>query len=475
MKKSTIRIVIGLISISLFGLSFIQFIWIRDSINLTAQNFNDKVNKVVIGAKLLIEEEADYQQGAIQDLSELSDQNRSIFQIDIDPLTDLLSPKVNEDRFRSRSWRIDPETAFDNIDVSKLDQYLQRTFRDQHVNLAYEYGVYSYTIENYTIINGSHAVILGEEVQGTDLQVETGLDRSRYQIDIFTTDNSSPPGQIRVFFPKRTSYLISTALPSLISSLLFTGLILFCFIYTITVIMTQKKMSIMKTDFINNMTHEFKTPIATISLATDSILSPKVLGDMRKIKRFINIIKEENKRMLGQVEKVLQIGQLDKKDLQLKISTILINDLVGAAVDHSSLTVNKRGGKISVKLDPNVHDIEGDENHISNVIHNLLDNANKYSPDKPMILVETTKHKTAVEIKVTDNGIGMSKEELKRIFDRFYRVSTGNLHDVKGFGLGLSYVRAMLDAHGGKIDVSSELGKGSTFSVYFPFRNVTKS
>jgi len=473
MKRPAIHIIIALISVSLVGLAIIQFIWIKGSVNLTAQNFNDKVNTVLNRAKLFLEEDADYQEGATQDLSQLGEQNRSIFRIDRDPVSDFLAPKLSKNRFRNMSWRLDPELAFSRISSSKLDQYLNREFRDHQVDLGYEYGIFSNAQNSYTIINGTYAVILGSDVQGTDLQVEASLNRTQYQIDLFGAENIEPPGQLRVFFPKRTTFLISSALPALLSSLVFTGLILFCFIYTITVIMTQRKMSIMKTDFINNMTHEFKTPIATISLATDSILSPKVLGDMGKVQRFINIIKQENKRMLGQVEKVLQIGQLDRQDFELNISEVDINALVQGAVDHSSLTVNRRNGSILVELDPNIGIIEGDDNHISNVIHNLLENANKYSPKNPEIRVRTRKHPSAIEINVTDSGIGMSKEELKRIFDKFYRVSTGNLHDVKGFGLGLSYVKAIVDAHLGKIDVTSELGKGSTFSVYFPFSTVT--
>ena len=192
--------------------------------------------------------------------------------------------------------------------------------------------------------------------------------------------------------------------------------------------------------------------------------------DDGKVKRFISIIKQENKRMLGQVEKVLQIGQLEKKDFQLKIAEVEVNSLVSDAVDHTSLNINKLGGDISLNLDSNVTILQVDENHVSNVVHNLLDNATKYSSEKPKIHVKTKKHPSAVEISISDNGIGMSKEELRRIFDKFYRVSTGNLHDVKGFGLGLSYVRAIVDAHKGKIDVKSELGKGSTFSVFFPLK-----
>lgn len=468
-KKPTINLIIALISVSLVGLTIIQFIWIKGSIDLTAQNFNDKVATVLNRAKLYLEEEAEYLEAASKSLNEVKEGGDSFFKVEVDPANDFLSPNLGQSNFRNRSWRMDPETAFRNISVSKLHQYLKKEFKDQQIRLQYEYGVYSNALEDYTILDGQYAVVLNDEVQGSDLEINSSLNQTQYQVDLFAIDEGGAPGQLRVFFPARTTFLISSALPALLSSLLFTGLILFCFIYTITVIMTQKKMSIMKTDFINNMTHEFKTPIATISLATDSILSPKILGDKDKTKRFINIIKEENKRMLGQVEKVLQIGQLDKKDFQLNVTEVDINGLVEGAVEHSALKVNKRGGVINMILDSEIPIIHGDENHISNLIHNLLDNANKYSPESPNINIETKLHRSAVEISITDDGIGMSKEELKRIFDKFYRVSTGNLHDVKGFGLGLSYVKAIVDAHKGKVEVKSELGEGSTFSVFFPF------
>ena len=216
------------------------------------------------------------------------------------------------------------------------------------------------------------------------------------------------------------------------------------------------------------MTHEFKTPIATISLAADSINNPMVISKPTMIERYADIIKQENKRMLNQVEKVLQIARLDKKDFELKITDLNLNDLVKVALENTRLRVNKRGGTITAYLKANKANIRGDENHISNVLHNLLDNAIKYSSDKLEIIIETIDMNKGVQIVITDSGIGMNKDDQKRIFEKFYRVSTGNLHDVKGFGLGLSYVKAITDAHRGKVYVESEIGKGSNFTVFFP-------
>jgi two-component system phosphate regulon sensor histidine kinase PhoR len=259
-------------------------------------------------------------------------------------------------------------------------------------------------------------------------------------------------------------------LPTMLAAVLFTGLILFCFSYTIHVILRQKKVSEMKTDFINNMTHEFKTPIATISLAADSISSPKVIQDEGKIRRFLGIIRQENKRMLQQVEKVLQMAQMDKMDFQLKLSPVNIHDLIHQAVDHLTLQVQQREGHIAVQLDATQPVMEGDQTHLSNAIYNLLDNANKYSSETPDIRISTVNLNGAIEIMVEDKGIGISKENQKHIFDKFYRVHTGNVHDVKGFGLGLSYVKAIASAHHGSIEVRSEPGKGSRFSLTLPLK-----
>ncbi|HFC01180.1 MAG TPA: HAMP domain-containing histidine kinase, partial [Phaeodactylibacter sp.] len=213
----------------------------------------------------------------------------------------------------------------------------------------------------------------------------------------------------------------------------------------------------------------FKTPIATISLATDAITSPKISGSPDKIKRFADIIRQENKRMNSQVEKVLQMALIDKREYKLKMAKVNLHDVINHAVQNSRLQVEKKEGKVSIDLNATNPFVFGDMTHISNIINNLLENANKYSPEKPEISVHTRNVKQGVEVIIEDKGIGMNKDALKHIFDKFYRVHTGNRHDVKGFGLGLSYVKALMDAHRGKIDVKSDLGKGSRFILTFPY------
>ena len=294
------------------------------------------------------------------------------------------------------------------------------------------------------------------------------LKTTNYKVSLFKNDLVSP-GSLYVFFPTKTSIVWGTLWQNLLFSLLFVAIILGCFAYTINIIYRQKKLSEMKNDFINNMTHEFKTPIATISLASDSITNPSVIGNPDKIRRFADIIRQENKRMNGQVEKVLQMAVIERGSINLNVSSIDLHDIIEQALGNITLQVERKEGTTNAILNAEKSIIEGDFNHISNIINNLLDNANKYSPEHPEITVSTQNVSNGVEMTISDKGIGMTKEAKKKIFEKFYRVHTGNVHDVKGFGLGLSYVKTMITAHKGSIDVRSELGKGSSFIVFFPF------
>ncbi|MCB0679158.1 MAG: HAMP domain-containing histidine kinase, partial [Saprospiraceae bacterium] len=339
---------------------------------------------------------------------------------------------------------------------------------DLGIAIDFKYGVFSKRKKSYVIAN-NHYVVEDDMPQVTK-EGYKNLYTSPYRVNLFQQQNGQSPGLLMVYFPTKASYLWGTVWKTLLAAILFTAIILFSFAYSIQVIFTQKKLSEMKTDFINNMTHEFKTPIATISLAADSITSPIISGNVDKVKRFADIIKQENKRMNSQVEKVLQMALIDKRDFRLKLTEVDLHEVIGRAIENISLQVEKKGGVAHAELEAENPMVQGDVTHLSNVVNNLLDNANKYSPDQPDITVCTRNVVDGVEMVVKDKGIGMSKEAKKHIFDKFYRVHTGNLHDVKGFGLGLSYVKAMMTAHHGHIDVKSELGKGSSFILFFPHR-----
>ncbi|GGZ19180.1 two-component sensor histidine kinase [Echinicola pacifica] len=271
-----------------------------------------------------------------------------------------------------------------------------------------------------------------------------------------------------IHFPSKQQYLLRQVILPLSSSLLFLVIIILCFIYAIKVIIRQKKLSETKNDFINNMTHEFKTPIATVSLAVEALQDPDLANQDAFRNRYLAIIKDENKRLGTQVEKVLQAAALEKKDFKLKFDLINLVDLIEDSKRHFDLQVEKKGGQIELEVIVDNPYVEADAFHLSNIINNLLDNANKYSRDQPLIQISLIADPDRIKLIIRDHGMGMSKDSVKKIFDKFYRVPTGNVHDVKGFGLGLAYVKTMVEAHHGEIAVDSEINKGSTFTIILP-------
>jgi len=255
----------------------------------------------------------------------------------------------------------------------------------------------------------------------------------------------------------------------LLISLIFSIIVLVSFGVSIYFILKQKKISEMKSDFINNMTHEFKTPMATISVAADSINNPKIIENPERIRYYVEMIKKENARMNHQVEDILTIARLDKKDFEFRWEAFNLHEVIEDALQSIVLQVEKKGGTITSEFLAINPIATSDSSHFANLIYNLLDNANKYSPDAPEISITTRNTSKGVHITVADKGIGMTKAVQGRIFERFYRQASGNIHNVKGFGLGLSYVKAVLEANHGNISVHSEPGKGSRFEVFIPF------
>ncbi len=348
-----------------------------------------------------------------------------------------------------------PENNIVNrLDSNRLDSLVKFELRNRGIELVPDYGVFNGSNNSFLITKSS---IVPEE-----------LIKSRYRTLLFPNDIVSKPDYLILHFPGSMKYVLTSMWIMLLSSSLFTFIILFGFAYTIQVIYRQKKLSDIKSDFINNMTHEFKTPIATISLAVDSIKDPRVKTNPEKFDYFTRIIREENKRMNGQVENVLQMALLEKGELTIKREDVNIHSIIENAVELISLQVENKQGTLKCNLNAEIPVVRADAMHLSSVIFNLLDNANKYSPEEPNITVETVNFKNGVIVRVADKGIGMTKETQKKIFEKFYRVPTGNLHDIKGFGLGLSYVKAIVEQHKGWIKVESEPGKGSIFEFFIP-------
>jgi signal transduction histidine kinase len=256
-----------------------------------------------------------------------------------------------------------------------------------------------------------------------------------------------------------------------VTSLILTIVILIVSLVTILVIFRQKKLSEIKNDFINNMTHELKTPISTISLASQMLGDKTVSISGHTLDHISNLIRDESKRLGSQVEKVLQMSIFDEGKMDLNLKSISVNDILVQVVEKMSLQISNLNAKVYSELDKARKFILADEVHITNVFYNLLDNALKYSGKSPEIYLISKNKDKGIEVTVRDNGIGISKENQKRIFEKFYRVPTGNLHDVKGFGLGLSYVKKVVEDHGGNIKVESELKKGTSFTVFLPYRS----
>jgi two-component system phosphate regulon sensor histidine kinase PhoR len=315
------------------------------------------------------------------------------------------------------------------------------------------------------------ALIKNGELSGGVYKKSTPGDflKSKYMIRMFPDNIIRQDLVLSVVFPEKANYVLGSMTGILGASFLFSLIILATFGMSLFFIIRQKKISEMKSDFINNMTHEFKTPIATISLAADTITNPKVIKDELSIRHFIGMIKKENSRMNKKVETILQIASLDNKEIDFSFGDVSMHTIIEKAVDTIDILLQQRNGKIRLELNAANPVIYGDSEHLYNLVNNLLDNAIKYSEGAPEIRISTTDREGGLLLSVEDKGIGMSKSVQSRIFERFYRQTSGNIHDVKGFGLGLNYVRAIVDAHKGNIIVHSEPGKGSRFDVYLPF------
>ncbi len=280
------------------------------------------------------------------------------------------------------------------------------------------------------------------------------------------------PQYLSINFPDQKSYLLKTMWMMLGVSLMIILILVVAFYYTIATISKQKKLSVIKNDFISNMTHEFKTPISTISLAAEMLNDDSVTKTPEKQQRFVKMIRDENKRLSILVESILQTSILDKGEFKLKRSDLDVHEIINQAIQNTQLLIDQRQGNITKQLGATNCLINADRVHLTNIIFNLIDNAIKYTKESPNILISTKDTLEGIEICVKDNGIGISKENQRKIFDKFYRVPTGNVHNVKGFGLGLSYVLAVVQKHNGTINVESEIGKGSTFKIVMPYKNV---
>ncbi len=332
----------------------------------------------------------------------------------------------------------------------KIKKLINEQLKELGLSTNFEYAVYSND--------------LATKIRSRNFALDPS---TTYGVPLFVNDEIKTNFQLYVNFSDKKSFVMSSIMGMAILSLLFTGVIILTYTSALRQLLKQRQISQIKTDFINNMTHEFKTPIATINLALDALKNPKVSDNKEFIARYHNMIREENRRMHTQVENVLRISKLENDELDLEKGDLNLHYIIEDAIAHTSLIIENKGGYIKTHLNALNYSTYGSDNHLTNIVVNIIDNAIKYSKGIPEIDIYTENQGNFLILKIQDKGIGMSKVVQNKIFEKFYREQMGNIHNVKGHGLGLSYVKRILDDHGAEINVESEKGKGSTFSLKF--------
>jgi two-component system phosphate regulon sensor histidine kinase PhoR len=369
------------------------------------------------------------------------------------------------DIFNSNNFNLVEEAAKEmeqeNVPITKritknvLDTLIKKELLNKNIALPYNFWVKLARQDSVLFQKVAH-------------RAEEDSPDNTFKTTLFSNDIKRDPGMLFISFPDKDAVIYGNMRATLASSGMLLLVLIFIFSYTLYAILKQKKISEMKSDFINNMTHEFKTPVATIMIASEALKDPEITVDESRVKRLAGIIYEENMRLGNHIERVLSIARLEKKELHLEWKPVVVNDLIVTVTHSMNLQLQKREAVLDLKLEAENSTVSGDELHLSSIIYNLIDNANKYSTAPPQITIATRNSNKNLIIVVADQGIGMEKDQTKRIFDQFYRVPTGNLHDVKGFGLGLNYVQDIVTQMKGSIKVRSEKDKGTVFEITLP-------
>jgi len=419
MTRASIRTVIVLATISIIGLFATQLFWMTKAFDLREREFNDRVN-------IALREVA----------TEIMRQNKD--SSDVPPVTQLSS-------------NFFVVSISDTLHPYLLESLLENEFRSRNLSTNFEYSIYDCFTDS--LVYGGYVKLTDEPLIRNEEEFLPKWDRESHYFG--------------VYFPDKQSYIISQMTIWLFSSTILIVVIIF-FAYTLSVILKQKRLSEIKNDFINNMTHELKTPISTISASAELLRSGNLDAHPDKRNRYYQMITDESNRLKLQVEKVLQMAQFDRNEIDLNLQSHEIHDLIRKAVASVQILLDERNGNIELQLTASNPEMKVDELHFTNIIRNLLDNAIKYCNREPHIVISTENARDGVRISVADNGIGIAAEQRKQIFEKFYRVPTGNVHNVKGFGLGLYYVRSLITAHHGTIAVDSNTN-GSTFVIFLPY------
>ena len=344
----------------------------------------------------------------------------------------------------------------DKADTLLIDSILCCELCEKGIKAKYDFGIYNDVYRYFSA--------------GANAESQDSILSSTYKVNLSPDNVFISPKYLAVYFPYEKKYILKTMWVMLTGSALLLLVIIYGFYYTVSTILKQKKLSDIKNDFINNMTHELKTPISTVSLATEMLGDASIEKSKEQSGHYVRIIKEENNRLGLLVENILQTAVLDKGQFKLRPQEVDVHEIIDRALSNVRLQVEKREGEIRLEKNAQKNMLYADRVHLTNIIYNLVDNALKYSEERPVIKISTQNINGGIQISVSDNGIGISKENQKKIFDTFFRVPTGNVHNVKGFGLGLSYVKAAVEKHNGTVTIESEVGKGSTFKLFFPSR-----
>ena len=519
MRKRIFVLIIILMSIALIGIISVQVFWIKNTIQITEEQFTSNVKFAL--AKVSDDIKQREFENFYLKLSDIYKEGEKFKESDIRNFIYEKIDTVNNEKFTysqsiiEQNYKV-PTEFFENDSIDFKEIYSKEQVviikehildNDKSINAPEERyikvgrleGAEKSSLENVFDISVSklpiHKRVSNREItyrlnnelssRGIDTdfkygiysndlatQVKSGYFRKEvgksYKVPMFADKDGNSNFQLFVTFPEKKNFILSSIYKILALSVFFILIIILAFVSALYQLVRQKQISEIKTDFINNMTHEFKTPIATINLALDAIKNPKIINDNEKVLRYVKMIREENKRMHTQVENVLRISKLEKNQLDVSKEKVDVHDIIEEAITHVVLLVKDKGGSIKINLKAKITEILASQFHLTNVIVNILDNAIKYSEDAPIIEILTENTEKYIIIKIKDNGIGMNKSVQKNIFKKFYREERGNVHNVKGHGLGLSYVKKIIEIHQGEVYVESEKGIGSTFTVKLP-------
>ncbi|MFA9188422.1 HAMP domain-containing sensor histidine kinase [Flavobacterium sp. FBOR7N2.3] len=528
MNKLFFKFLVLLMSLSLIGIILVQVYWFNTSFKNNDEQFTYHVTQVIdnVADKLEKQEEFSFYNkinqikdstGKIPEKSDLLEilfvqrntktnktivYKNSISSEKYDYNGSLFNKKFNSDGFKSFSSKRLTEVYNSNnvVDNSGLNKSVLPDLKDYkdgtldvlnkaQLQISYKDYASTLSIEERISKEKLRALLKKELVEhGVDTKFEFGIQsngtqtkiksdnfqvdkEATYTVPILADNEGVEKYRLSVTFPNKKKFILSELISITILSIVFTLIILIAYTSALNQLIRQRQISEIKTDFINNMTHEFKTPIATINLALDAIKNPKIIEDKEKVFRYLQMIRDENKRMHAQVENVLRISKLEKKELDIEKGSSNVEEVIYDAIEHVNLILQDREGQISNHFEAARTTVLINEVHFTNVIVNILENAIKYSPETPKIDIYTENIKDMILIKVKDQGLGMSKVAQKRVFEKFYREHTGDLHNVKGHGLGLAYVKRIVEDHNGQVYVESEKGKGSTFIIKLPLIN----